>query len=77
MSNVVIEETRQLTIGNILLTNAERFGRKTFLRFEDREYSYAEVHALTNRLANGLSAHGVRQGDHVAVMMDNCAEILL
>lgn len=76
MSNVVIEETRQLTIGNVLSTNAERFGRKTFLRFEDRAYSYAEVHALTNRLANGLTAQGVRQGDHVAVMMDNCVEIL-
>lgn len=76
MSNVVIEETRQLTVGNILRSNAERFGCKTFLRFEDRAYSYAEVHALTNRLANGLAAQGVRQGDHVAVMMDNGVEIL-
>jgi crotonobetaine/carnitine-CoA ligase len=77
MSNVVIEETRQLTIGNVLRVNAERMGRKTFLRFGDLEYSYAEAHALTNRLANGLAAQGVRQGDHVAVMMDNRPEFLL
>lgn len=77
MSSVVIEETRQLTVGNVLRINAERFGRKTFLRFEDREYSYAQVDVRTNEIANGLAAQGVRQGDHVAVMMENCPEFLL
>lgn len=76
MSNVVIEDVRELTIGNVLRANAERFGRKTFLRFEDREFSYEDVHALTNRLASGLAAQGVGQGDHVAIMMDNCVEFL-
>ncbi|KAK45349.1 CoA ligase [Caballeronia jiangsuensis] len=76
MSNVVIEKTDQLTIGNILRANAERFGAETFLLFEDRKYTYAEVDALTNRLANGLASQGVRKGDHVAVMLDNGVEIL-
>lgn len=76
MSNVVIENIRELTIGNVLRTNAERFGSKALFRFEDREYSYEDVHVLTNRLANGFAARGVRHGDHVAVMMDNCVEIL-
>lgn len=76
MSNLIIEETRQLTIGHVLRTNAQRFGDRTFLKFEDRDYSYAEVNALTNRLSNGLAAQGVRQGDHVSVMMDNSVEML-
>jgi crotonobetaine/carnitine-CoA ligase len=76
MSHLSIDETRQLTIHNVLSANAERFGEKTFIRFGDLAYSYAQVHSLTNLLASGFAAQGVVFGDHVAVMMDNCPEIL-
>lgn len=66
----------QCTMGNALRLKAEKNGDKTFLRFEGRSFSYREAHELSNRLAHGLAAAGVRKGQHVAFLMDNKPEIL-
>ncbi|MBI2736335.1 MAG: ATP-dependent acyl-CoA ligase [Rhodospirillales bacterium] len=66
----------QSTLANIVRLKAEKNGDKTFLRFEGRTFSYREVHAISNRLANGLAAAGIRKGQHVAFMMDNKPELL-
>ncbi len=64
------------TIGRLLADKAARNGDKTFLMFEDRRYSYRAVDLISNRVANGLAAQGVGHGDHVAVLMNNCPEVL-
>lgn len=64
------------TIGNMVHLKAEKNGDKTFLRFEGKSFSYRQVHEISNRLANGLAAAGIRKGQHVAFMMDNKPEIL-
>ncbi|WP_109529531.1 MULTISPECIES: class I adenylate-forming enzyme family protein [Nocardia] len=43
--------------------------------FGDRTESWAEVDAVTDALARGLAARGVRKGDRVAVMMLNRPEL--
>jgi carnitine-CoA ligase len=66
----------QRTIGHVLAAKAETDGARTCLIWGERRYSYAEMHALTNRYANGLAAAGVAKGDHVAVMLGNSPEFL-
>jgi crotonobetaine/carnitine-CoA ligase len=44
------------------------------LRFEGRDVTYVELDGLANRIANGLTAAGVGDGDRVAVMMSNSVE---
>ena len=39
--------------------------------------SYGELNALANRLANGLLAHGIQQGQRIAIIGENSLEHLL
>ena len=50
---------------------------RPLLLFEDRQHTYAEVDAASNRVANGLRRRGIEAGDRVALMLPNCPEFLL
>ncbi len=45
--------------------------------FEDRKVTYGELEALSNQVANHFSSLGIKEGDVVAVMMENCPEFLI
>ena len=47
------------TIGEVLPRAARIYGDKTALVFEGRSFSFAELDALSNRLANALRSAGV------------------
>ncbi len=64
------------TIGRVLADKADRIGSRTFLLWQGRHFTYAEVESMTNRYANGFAELGIQHGDHVAVMMANCPEFL-
>ena len=68
-----------LTIGYILGLQAARRGDVPYLHDLgcERRYSFAEVDRLTDRMANGLLALGVKQYEHVCVMLENSAACLL
>ena len=66
----------QRTIGRVLAERAARIPDRTFLIWQGRKTTYGEVEAITNRYANGFAAHGIRHGDHVAVVLPNCPEFL-
>ena len=67
-------ELEERTIGRILADKADRIGERTFLIWQGRKTTYRELEAMTNRYANGFTAHGIGHGDHVAVMLPNCPE---
>lgn len=52
---------------------------KTFLydAHDGRSWTYAEFDAAVNRTANMLSAHGVRRGDVVSLILPNSAEYVV
>jgi len=67
----VIYAPKDRTIGHIVAAKAARNGEKSFLLFDGARYSYAEMHRLSNQLANALAKLGVGHGAHVALMMEN------
>ena len=69
-------EPRDRTIGRILADKAERIPDQVFLVFEGREWTYAQLDAVTNGFAEGFRRLGVERGQHVALVLGNCPEIL-
>lgn len=57
-----------------LENNARSRRGKTAVVAGGRRYTYAELDAMANRLANALAESGVRRGDRVAIFLPNCAE---
>ncbi|WP_392666897.1 class I adenylate-forming enzyme family protein [Streptomyces sp. LN785] len=67
----------QLTLADVMRNQAKTNPRRLALIAEGQEYSYAELHAITSRLANGLAEAGVRRGDTVAILGSNSVEHVL
>lgn len=65
-----------LTLPELIKNQAERFGEKTLLRFKDKTVSYREFDEKTGRLAKAFRDLGVEKGDRVAVMFQNCLEVV-
>ncbi|MBW2390679.1 MAG: AMP-binding protein, partial [Deltaproteobacteria bacterium] len=64
------------TLTGVLEEQARALGDQTFLYFEEREISFAEINRMTNRVANGLAGLGVKPGVGVSIMMPNSPEWL-
>ena len=54
--------------------NVKLFPNKTALIFEDRRITFTELKERVYRLSNGLLELGVKKGDRVAIIQDNCFE---
>ncbi|MCW5653801.1 AMP-binding protein [Hydrogenophaga sp.] len=69
---------RELTIGQVLHKQRQRFGNKVLLTelWTGRQWTYAELDDFANRAANALRAVGVQKGQHVGLMLGNSAEHL-
>ena len=63
-----------LTVGAALRRSAERFGALEFIKCQDQVYTFAEVDADVDRLAQSLLGLGLSRGDHVAVWLTNSRE---
>ncbi|ORB26587.1 long-chain-acyl-CoA synthetase FadD6 [Mycolicibacterium parafortuitum] len=69
--------TAKTSIGKVFQDRAAQYGNKVFLKFEDREITYAEANETVNRYAAVLAAKGVGHGDVVGIMMRNSPEPVL
>jgi long-chain acyl-CoA synthetase len=54
--------------------NARLYPHKTAVVFGNRRCNFKELQQRVYRLANGLLEMGVRKGDRVAILQDNCFE---
>ena len=70
--------TGTLTVGNLLKTAAVRYHEKEALycTSTDRRYTFGQLNARVNGLANGLLGLGLHKGDTVAFLCNNRAEIV-
>ncbi len=59
------------SIGQLLEHAAQRFGDRPLFIFEGHSLSFMQVNRLVNQTANLLKTCGVKQDDHVGVMLPN------
>lgn len=55
---------------------AQVFPHRPYVITDEQSWTYGEVADWSHRLAAGLRAHGVTQGDHVALVMANYPEFI-
>ncbi|MEU8108014.1 AMP-binding protein [Nonomuraea muscovyensis] len=63
-------------IVELLRTQARRAPGKVFLRTEQGDHTYAEVHQRAGALAADLARHGIEPGEPVVALMGNSAELV-
>lgn len=63
-----------MVLGDIIRLNAMKFPDKTALVFRNTRLSYSQLNHRVNCLAKALLGIGVKQGDRVAVLADNCSQ---
>jgi fatty-acyl-CoA synthase len=65
------------TLWDNLAVNARRYPHKSAVHFMGTAWSYAELMHRAECLAAWLAAHGVRSGDRVLLIMQNCPQWLM
>ena len=63
-----------LNLGQILPVNAKKFPNKVAFKDAKRELTFPEYNSRSNKLANGLLKLGLKKGDRVSVLSQNCLE---
>jgi fatty-acyl-CoA synthase len=64
------------TIGDLLLTGADRYPNDDALVFAHRKLTYAELAARAIERARALQALGVKARDHVGLLLPSCIEFV-
>ncbi|MFO7667440.1 MAG: AMP-binding protein [Desulfobacterales bacterium] len=65
-----------MNLGQMLKINARHFPETTALKDKDRSFTYPETNRRVNRLSHSLLCMGLKKGDKVAVLLENCIEII-
>lgn len=65
-----------MNLAKLLENTAERIPNHIGLRFEARDYSFSELNRLANRMANGLNAAGLKNGDKCVLMMQSIPQFV-
>ena len=65
-----------MNLGQMLKINARHFPTTTALKDKDRSFTYPETNSRVNRLSHSLVGIGLKKGDKVAVLLENCIEII-
>lgn len=65
-----------MNLGQLLKVNAKKFPTKTAIKEKSRSFTYPETNRRVNRLSHRLMSLGLQKGDKVAVLLENCCEIV-
>lgn len=69
-------DRKELTLGTLIEHNADKYGARPAVMYEDRRLTYTEFNAWANRIAHYLRAEGLNKGDSIAVFLENRPELL-
>lgn len=63
-------------IGAFLDKVTNKYGKKKAITFDSEGFSisYHKLNQRVNQFANALNFEGIKRGDHVGVMLNNCPE---
>jgi acyl-CoA synthetase (AMP-forming)/AMP-acid ligase II len=65
-----------MNLGQVLKVNAKKFPNTIALKDDERSYTYPETNRRVNMLAHSLNSLGLNKGDKVAVLLENCIEMV-
>ena len=71
-----IRTARQQSLGDVLRRTAQRMPAKPAIVFDGSTWTYAELDAICNRVANAFMARGVQPGDRVAILSRNSSSFV-
>ena len=60
-----------LSIAAILESNAREYPEKSAIIFQDNKFTFSQINAMANQVANGLKESGIQKGDRVAFTCPN------
>src|SRR6056297_1536282 len=63
--------------GDFFKRSAKRLPEKTALTFRDHKFTYNEFNRAVNRAAHALQALGLQKGDALAIMSQNCHQMVI
>ncbi len=63
-----------MNLKQILETTAQKVPRKTAIILKKQKITYRELDEVANRVANALTASGLKRGEHVAILMSHRPE---
>jgi len=66
----------QRTIGYQLARRLEDSADRCFIAINDKAYTFGKTDAIARSFARGLHGLGIKAGDHVMLMLPNCAEFV-
>ncbi len=69
-------QSRELTLGTLIESNAGSVGDRPAILFEDRSITWSELNGWANRIARYLQDRGLAKGDAIAVFLENRPELL-
>lgn len=70
------EYAEAITVGDLLVRAADRYGDTEALVFPDARFSFTALRQAAERVAAGLYAMGVRPGDRVGILMPNTPDFV-
>ncbi|HTO34144.1 MAG TPA: AMP-binding protein [Pararhizobium sp.] len=78
-SRIQEAEISQMTMDNVLKKAATQWGDKTYLHDleSDSRFSFRDIDEISLLMARNLRAKGIGSGSHVAILMENSADLLL
>ncbi len=66
-----------MSLDSVFTSTATRLADKTAIRWQDTEYTFGQLEALSNKFANSLLKLGIAKGDRVCIFMQNAPEFVV
>lgn len=63
-----------MIVSDLLRRGIKLYPDRVALRFEGQDFSYAKLNQRVNRLANSMLRLGLRKGDRIAILAQNCSQ---
>lgn len=66
-----------MNVSEFMYRNARKYPNKAALVYRDQSWTFSELNRLSNKVANGLIAMGIKKGDHICMMQNNSEKFLM